>query len=446
MKTKPILRAICLKTTGIKSPRRLLDLIWFWICERFSRPDPAILWDGKLDFVRLRLTSMCNARCRFCNYGHLKNAGPIENMNIKWLYESCAPLYEKLKWLHFSHGECLLYPGLYDFCKYMGENFHRVNLGTESNGIAFTKNWQEFATENLFNIHFSMNAVTLDTYLKGVWCSDFSGGDEAFKNSRKNLEEYVNLLKSKDRLCFAPAVSMVINKNTYHEVRDFCTWTLASNARCCSYYFDFTENHMSDELFNDDYNRKVLIELMKMQKVLKDKLLFSFRLFVPLKELASAQAIVDAISRDEIQNEYADLLKLAEERSIVGEYEEREAWRAKLNKHSLTLSEDLQTTMHQLDMNKKKVCFVPWRSFEIHPDGGFSMCGWLGKMSNIMKKMDKSSVNWDKIMNSLLMRYWRAEMLKGNYKDCMHCCPLNPTYKPISTNIQYSVSDLDKYI
>ena len=443
MKLKRRICVILGKLTGVESPYRLIALVYYWLSGLFTRHSPDHFWDGKLTFMRLRLTSRCNCRCRFCDSGLMNNAEKERDINMepKWLYESCRPLYKNLKYLHFSHGECIIHPEMFNFCRFMREQYPSVILGTESNGLAFTKKWQEIAAENLFMIHFSLNAVTCDTYLKGVWAPGFPGGEAAFHKSRENVKAFIELLKKKGRLCFAPSVSMVINSDTRCEVRDFCRMALEMGARCCGYYFDYTENCMSDEHFTDSTTSEVLVELMKMQKILKDKFLVNFRLWVPLEEIQVAQKVVDSISDEELVREYGELIKLAENRSIIGEYEERETWRREMGLNSLELVEDLQITMYEINIGGKPVCFAPWRGIELYPNGYLGLCGWMKPIVNIKMALNTGNVDWNKVLNSSPFCYIRKEMLKGNYLDCMKCCPLNPNFKPISTNLEYSISE-----
>ncbi|MDD5599139.1 MAG: hypothetical protein PHV82_14425 [Victivallaceae bacterium] len=389
----------------------------------------------------MRLTSRCNCRCRFCDIGRHEHKVKIRHMSTHLMYESCRPLYENLKQLHFAYGECILHPEMYDFCKFMTQNYPQIILGTESNAVAFTERWQQFAADNLMMVHFSLNAVSCDIYLKGVWSPGIDGGEAAFRQARQNAQDYLEFLRQRTRLCFAPSISMVINRDTAPEVREFCKLALSMKARWCSFYFDYTENGLAEPYFHDAAMSEVLLELMKMQRVLKDKLLLNFRLLIPLQEASPAQAKVNAMPEDELRREYDDLLQLAAERSIIGEYRQREWWRKKFRKHSLSILEDLRPFRHEIHLNKQCVCAAPWRALEIFPDGGVRSCCWMKSIYYTRAVSSRQRVNWAKMLNSLAFKYLRNEMLKGNYPECMECCPLNPNSHPVKTDLQYSLSD-----
>ncbi|MBN2716287.1 MAG: radical SAM/SPASM domain-containing protein [Deltaproteobacteria bacterium] len=403
---------------------------------------PELYSDFKNGIIRVRTTGRCNARCRFCNFGkNLDRKTYMQNeMDPKWMYEYFRPLYDKSKIIILSSGETILGRKAMEYFRFLSTEYPQATIKCESNGIAFTPKWQQLCAENMVMMHFSLNAVHEDTFLKGVWLKGAKGGSKAYRRSQQNVRDYISLLQSQGIGVFAPSISMVVNEDTYADVQEFVRMALDMKAASVNYFFDYSENDIHSHNFEGTYAEDVLIELMKIERVLKDRFMVNFRLYLPLGILESNQKTVDIIPIEMLKEEYEELDKMADGRSVREEYRERERIRKQKGKTSFSFLEDIQTTLWEMHVGGKKICFPPWKQIDIFPNGNISFCGWREAVLNINDFIKNDAVDWDEIINSPKFVMHRKEMLEGDYDGCMRCCPLNPNYKPINTNVEHSVT------
>jgi hypothetical protein len=166
------------------------------------------------------------------------------------------------------------------------------------------------------------------------------------------------LLREHNLEVFAPDVSMVINADTACDVRDFVKYALATGLSHVGFFFDYTENDMSSDCFGrPETSRPALRELMKIERVLARKFFVSFRLWIPLRESERMQSEVEAIPLAALREEYADLLALADNRSMQAEYDARQRIRREQGKKPFTFDEDWSATVRQTKVCGKDVCF-----------------------------------------------------------------------------------------
>lgn len=213
--------------------------------------------------IRIRITYKCPGKCDFC--GQLAWSKEEQNLEMdpKWYFEYMTPLYPAIKAILITGGDSFFSENSYKYMKYLGEKFPHITIMTESNGITFNKKYQRLACDNLFTTHFSMNASNEETFIKGCWSS--SGGRQAYQISINNLKSYIDLLESEEKICFAPNISMVINKNTADDVIPFLKFALDIKASYVIYYFDYRENNMEEDYFQDpETGRKALKQLMEI--------------------------------------------------------------------------------------------------------------------------------------------------------------------------------------
>lgn len=388
--------------------------------------------------LRLRMTDDCNARCRFCDHWSKAASARLPDMSSEFLYKTCAPLYAQIKLLLLSGGEPLVHPEALNLVKFIGEKYPHITILQETNGIGFDARWREAASEHLILVHCSANAAHGETFQKGCW--EGPGGGIVFGKILDNLTAYRELLKSKGLEAFGPSMSMVINKDNAGDVRDFVTLALKLGARSCGFYFERGETHIESPYFGcPDTSRPALKEMIKIERVLAGRFLLTFRLWLPLKELPPLQDEVDAIPLEKLQEEYRDLLELAQGRSMDGEHEQRQLlWRRK-GKKPLSLDETYAPTLRQMKVAGKTVCFAPFKELDIYSDGRVECCGWIWPFR--LKLADfagSGGVDWDGLFNGYVLRSTRRRMLHGDYGNCMLCCPLNPTHKPVASVLQHN--------
>ena len=352
-------------------------------------------------------------------------------MEPKWYYEYCKPLYEKLKIVLITGGDAFVAKESYNYMKFLSENYPQITVMTESNGIAFNEQFRELACENLFKPHFSINASNVEIYQKGCWAGE--AGANGYQMAMKNIRAYMDLLRSKNLECFGPSLSMVINKDTACDVVDFAKLALQLGASYIIYYFDCTENYMEGEYFsNPKIIRPALKKLMELERVLAKKFFVYFRLWIPTKETAPIQAEVDAEPLSELQEKYADVLKLAANRNMKDELELRNRIRAANEKKMFLFDEDYSPTVRKIEKEGKKVCFAPWNELDLYPNGRMDFCGWFRETLNIKNFIKDDKVDWDAVLNSEEYIACRYNIMHDNYDGCMPECPMNDCKLPIT--------------
>lgn len=397
------------------------------------------LRDGMLS---LRLTNLCNAKCRYCGIQFWDKDVQKMSLPREVLFEYCKPLYKKIKMLWLTGGDPLIAKNSFEFCEFIAKNYPHITMFIESNGIAFGSRWQKFAMENLVSTHFSLNASNEDIYASGCW--DGEAGRNAFRKARENVLSYINLLKENNLEVFAPDISMVINKDTANDIRSFVKWGLENHVKFFMFYFDYTQVDMCAPYFPEpDVFRPALKELMKLERVLAKKIYIYFRLWMPLKEAELLQPEVEAIPIEELKNEYKDILELAKDRDMKKEYLLRQKIRKKHGKKVLNFDEDWRANLFQYKKGNKMVCSSPYRMLDIYPDLKLDCCGWIIPRLNLRDWIENGALDWDKLYNSDEMKQIRCGMINDDYSLCQKCCPLNPEYNEICPPHKYGYDRKD---
>lgn len=400
------------------------------------KSNPLLNGTLKDGLLRIRITNRCNGKCRYCGIKYWSTEEQKRSMPEKWLYNYCVPLYEQIKILLLTGGDAFVAKESWNYCNFISCNYPQVTLFTESNGIAFDKKWQELAADNLFRTHFSLNATTEEIYKKGVW--EGEGAVTAFRKIRENMFSYIDLLKSKDLEVFAPSFSMVINKDTACDVRNFIKMCLVMGASLSMFYFDYTESNMGEPFFgNPETSRNALRQLMEIERVLAKKFFVYFRLWIPLEESRQMQEEVEKIPLKKLEKKYADLLDLAKDRSMQEEYEERQRIRKEHGKKEFTFDEDWTPTIHQCKIGDNFVCSSPWTLLDIYPNGNIECCSWINPRIKILDYIKHDKIEWDSLYNSYKLKSLRDDMLRNDFNKCMVCCPLNPTCNDVAPPHKY---------
>mgnify|MGYP002623058515 CR=1 FL=1 len=374
--------------------------------------------------MRLRITNFCGGKCRFCGQKAWDEKTNHTHMPREWLFDYIRPVYKRIKQLLVTGGDAFSSPYSEDFLHMISKEYPHVNVMTESNGVPFTEKWWELFSDNLMLPHFSVNGSNEDVFIKGCWNGDH--GKEVYRTIINNLGGYVELLKEKKLLAFAPNYSMVINRDNYEDVYDFVCLCLRLHARSIGFYFDYAESRMSDDYFGEsDSSRKALKTLLELETLLKDRVSISFRLWLPLKELEKAQK--DGYEKDakSLKTKYREADMLAQGRSVKGEWEERNRIRSERRKRTLSFEEDIHPSLHKMFNGDKWVCSNPWRMIDLYPTGRIEFCGWYEpKTLDFNNFIHDGKVNWEEIYNHPWFRFGRNEVMNGCYWGCMKCCPM----------------------
>ena len=399
--------------------------------------NPAYCTDLAKGLLRIRITNACNAKCRYCGVRNTFGAERDHAMNPVWYYEYCRPLYEKVNVVLITGGDAYIAKESYSYMRFMSENYPRITLMTESNGIAFDERFRRLAADHLFKTHFSVNASNPEVFDRSCWEGD--GGAAVFPKLLGNIREYVGLLREEDKLCFAPSLSMVINHDNVDDVRNFIRLALELHAWDVSLYFDYSENNMSDDYFGyPEQSRKVLRMLMEIERVLAAHVLVYFRLWIPVKEAAPIQREVEGTPLETLREEYSDLLELCKERSPKREFDQRNAWRRKAGKRELTFYEDVAPSLHLERREGQQMCFAPWGEIDLYPSGRMDFCGWFEPTLNLQDFIENDRVDWNVVLNSFPYMAARKRILHGNFRGCQVCCPMNSVKNPLEPIEKYN--------
>ncbi len=400
--------------------------------------------------VRIRITNACNAKCRYCGvrlgFGEEANHAMIPS----WYYELCKPLYDRLNLVLITGGDAFFAKESYNYMKFMSENFPKITLMTESNGIAFNEKFQNLAAENLFKTHFSINASNPEIFAKSCWDSDDSAtAKKMFPLIIRNIKNYLSKLQSENKICFAPDLSMVINKDNVDDILNFVELALKLHAGYIVFFFDYTENDMNSDYFtNPEVTRPAMKILMELERVLAEKVAIYFRLWVPSKESYSLQQEVETIPFAELEQKYKKILQLAEGRNILAEFEERNKIRREVGKAELDFMNDLAPTLHLKEDSDREICFAPWNEIDLYPEGRMDFCSWFEPTLNIKKfiqtdSQGKEFVDWEKILNSFEYVSARYRILRDDFRGCQVCCPMNSVKSPVESVTKYNIDRLN---
>lgn len=429
---------------GLKEGRFLDEINKFMPQILKSNPDCKTELDGGL--LRIRITNACNAKCRYCGvrlgFGEEVNHA----MEPSWYYELCKPLYEKISIVLITGGDAFFAKESYNYMKFLSENFPKITIMTESNGIAFNEKFQNLALQNLFKAHFSINASNAEIFAKSCWDSD--DGETAkkmFPLIIRNIKNYLAKLEAENKLCFAPDLSMVINKDNADDILNFVELALELHAGFLVFFFDYTENDMSSDYFtNPEITRPAMKTLMELERVLAEKLLIYFRLWVPVKEMAALQQEVEAIPIGELNKKYEKILELAKDRNILAEWRERNKIRRAIGKNELAIVDDFSPTLHLKKLDDREICFAPWNEIDLYPNGRMDFCGWFEETLNIKNFIQtdadgKNFVDWEKVLNSFQYASARKRILNDDFRGCQVCCPMNSIKSPVEPVTKYNI-------
>ena len=388
-------------------------------------------------FLRVRITNACNAKCRYCGVRLTFGEEMNHAMEPEWYYTHFRPLYEKIRVLLITGGDAFVAKESYRYMKFLSEEYPQVNVMTESNGIAFDERFRELACENLFMTHFSLNASSAQVFQQGCW--DGPGGEPIYEKLLANIRAYVELLRERGRLCFAPDLSMVLNEDTAGDVVPFLKVALEFHAWHVNFFFDYTENDMNSLYFGKpESSRAALRTLMEVERVLRGRFFIFYRLWIPLAEAGVMQQEVEAEPMAELEARYAELLRLSEGRSVQGELEERNRLRRAQGKKELRLEEDYLPTIHATERGGSARCFSPWESLDVSPNGNIGVCCWAPPVLNFNSFVaGDAPVDWDAILNSYACMSLRKRILMDDYHGCMACCPLNGDKGPVESMFRY---------
>lgn len=404
--------------------------------DKIKEENPQCIGSMEHGLFRIIITHACNAKCRYCGvrlgFKYEKDC----EMDKKFYYEYCKPIYSQLNMVLLTGGDPYITKESYNYMKYLGDNYPHITVFTESNGIAFNEKFQNLAMNNLFSTHFSLNASNEDVYAKSCW--EGPGGEAVYRKFMKNIQDYVSLLERNDLLEFAPDYSMVINNDNYFDIVDFVTLCLQLHANKIVFYFDYTENDMNAPCFGTpELIRPVLKQLMELERVLAGKLILMFRLWIPIAEVEPMQKQVEATSLSCLKEKYADILEMASNRCVDREFARRNELRKQYGKRELSFAEDFYATVRYVEHNGENICFAPWQELNLYPNGQIDACCWANPMANINDYVVDGAVDWEQLINSYKYMSMRKKMLFKNYQDCMACCPMNEETSPAETMVKY---------
>ena len=395
--------------------------------------------------LRIRITNACNAKCRYCGVRLTFGAEVNHAMDADWLYEICKPLYSSAGVILITGGDAFFAKESYNYMKFLSENFPRVTIMTESNGIAFNEKFQELACKNLFHTHFSLNASNAEIFAKSCW----DKGDEVTAKKMyglilRNIKSYISKLTAEGKINFAPDLSMVINKDNYFDVENFVELALKLHAPFVYFFFDYTENDMTSEYFsNPETSRPALKTLMELERVLAEKFLIYFRLWIPTKEAEILQQEVEATPLDELNKKYAKFLELAKDRNIIAEFKKRNEIRRANSKAELDFVNDLTPTLHLKQNADREICSAPWDGVDVMPNGNINFCCFFEPTLNIKNFIrndgNKDFVNWSEILNSYEYAAARYRILNEDFRGCQIGCPLNSATSPIAAATKFNL-------
>lgn len=393
--------------------------------------DFLILKDKSLDIeipddlvLHLGFNANCNCRCKFCTQGDQRYIEK-ELIDSDLIYKHLLPLYKKAKHLVPTQGEITCVKEGYEYLKWIDENYPQINISIESNGIAFNEKWCDLAVKNFMNVHFSVNAINNETFLRTVWGD--VGGEKVFEKIEANIKNYISKLNEKGLRAFAPSVSCVLNSTNYYETAEFIKMALNWGCYKIHFYFDTIENNMhTGEIKDKEGFLHALKTLFEVERLLEGKVDFYFRLFMPYKNPEQIEKEVLNENIDELKEKYKEIYSLAEKFNLEELFLEKNKARHDNNKPEFTKCEDMNgVTWHRHAIGNKTVCRNPWNHLRIRANGFMEVCSWRGYREEfkIQDFIKNKKINWNDIFNGLHYKKIRKMFMNGCTSGCMQNCP-----------------------
>ena len=377
------------------------------------------LYVGIPDNITLQMSfnNDCNCKCKFCSESIATDKSNRQVIPEKWLYEYMLPLYPKTSNIVPTYGEITYCKEGFEYLSWISKNYPHINIFTETNGIAFNDKWAQLASENLINMHFSINAINEDYFKKTVWEKD-----GVYSLVQNNFNHYLKVLEEKGLSAFKPSVSMVINSTNYETIVEFAKQYVSKGIQFINFYFDNIENETYCGLKHAKSSavEEALITLIELDKVLNGKVHLFYRLFAPTTEIEKYDCIVEQKDINSLKEKYSDVLELAKDMDLRKLSEERAQIRKQYGKREYTYYEDLTgCTYHQKIHNGYSICSNPWNHLRLRPNGDYNYCSWTPYLHNLKKYIKNDKIDWKKFFNSYYYRKARKNFQKRCYLNCM---------------------------
>lgn len=372
--------------------------------------------------LRLYLTEKCTAKCSFCPYyPHLSNPRDIP---LDWIYNLCRPLYEQIKMLLLVGGEVTTNRQWFDFASFIAREYPRITLFVETNGMTFDERWAHLCADQLARVHVSVNASSEERYAASVWLGEH--GARAYRKVAANVQAYVELLRQKDLLVFAPSVSMVLNRRTSSDVREFLSMALDNHVSGCTYYLDWDMYPHDEPGPYDAQIRDALVELAKLKRISDGRFHIGI-LFCSPSEWRFACEKAASIDLAVLRSEYAAIDAKLDTRCMEKEHQRRQELQRLSGKRVCSLDDWNNVTWHRIGRGGEQVCFAAWKELQIMVDGKVEMCSWYhGETSvRLQDYIKNNAVDWDALLNATHFVKVRRSMLANDFSGCMPSCPVN---------------------
>lgn len=384
--------------------------------------------------LQVGYNATCNCKCKFCCLGDLSKLKKEDReLSSNIIYNQMLPLYPKVKNLVPTYAEIEASKEGYSWLSWINDKYHHINVFIESNGIGFTKKWQELAVANLMHVKFSLNAHDDSSFNRTVW--DNKSNPELFSNTiMKNIDGYVDLLKEKSLYpAFAPSCSCVLNESNYSDVILFVENGLKHGINGFTFFFDTisTNIYSAGEEEADLAVQNAVKHIIELKRVLKGHAGISFQLYLPNMNMADINEKIYSMPLDTLNRKYSHLIELAKQFNTEEQIQSKINLLSQNRKHVLSYEEIIHgPTYHQSKVNGKLVCFNPWSHINvICIERKFNVCTWKGygprhDLDHFIDK--KGKVDWLGIMNSRYFLLPRREFLHNDYSYCLKNCPGNP--------------------
>lgn len=389
-----------------------------------------IKYDKSLDIeipdglsLHLGINGNCNCQCKFCFGGHHNDGIELPD---ELLYNYLVPLYPKVSKIMTCGSEITISKRGFDYIKWLNENYTYINIESVSNGIAFDEKWQQLAMDTLMTCYFSINAIDAKTWKQNVWETD--NAENLWNRIENNVTSYIDKLKQNNLSCFAPSITMVLNKNSYSQIQDFIILGLKWNVRTIAFLFDIHENSvMKEKIENPQEYEKAIKQLLELERICKGYFNISFRLFIalPYKKLCELEQEVEKMDINELRNKYSGVWNLVRSRNVKKEFEERDRIRKEHGKSPIPYYTDVIDGLRYRKLNKDKyICANPWKHLEIDMHGRFKTCCHTTLFGHYTECVKNNAIDWKKdVFNGSYYKTLRKNFSKFCYDGCMRNCP-----------------------
>jgi radical SAM protein with 4Fe4S-binding SPASM domain len=337
-------------------------------------------------------SNVCNINCIMCAKGALNNWPKNDHFVTTELIQKVEPFLQTALMAHLhGFGEPLTNKQLLPIIKMLRERGGSTQIDFFTNGMLLTKEKAEACVDLEVNrITFSIDGATAQTYEKIISGAKF----DLLQNNLQNLKNFKRIMGSdKPKL----EINFIAMNQNFGELPDLVKFAYKYNiskidVKVLITYESIPEMNDQRRIYDPDQDGKILDETNKLAGELG-------------VEISMGQYLESRKTQAEAGTDLQDDVHLPSQR-----YE-------------------------TLQMMQRRVCFQPWKTLYVKPNGDVRPCCFSGDtvLGNLFEQPIAA------IWNGAGFKRFRENIWHNNYpKECEHCIKWN--LRPKSDDSQYFLS------